>query len=295
MEIVVVEDDPGVAREIVADVRRWRDDTDVRVITSEYDFRQKLSAWIIRPPNLFVIDVLLRWASPARSIPERPPEATDNYRAGLRCIQLLQQEPKIRDVPIVVHTVLDRADLTDDYRFRANVAYLRKGGPLIDLIRSLLRAEEFEGEPYRVFLVHGHDIAWRESMARFLESLGMRVVILGEQVGSGNTIIEALEANSKVDYAIVLLTADDLGRSLQERKLSPRARQNVILELGYFVAKLGRSKVCCLYEVGVEIPTDYQAVLYIGLDAPGAWKTRLARELLAAGAEFSPDVVLRSP
>jgi len=78
-----------------------------------------------------------------------------------------------------------------------------------------------------------------------------------------------------------LLTSDDIGGIKDKNpKLQPRARQNVILELGYFMGRLGRSRVCALYDKGVELPSDYQGILYIVLDKEGAWKTKLAQELI---------------
>ena len=84
--------------------------------------------------------------------------------------------------------------------------------------------------------------------------------------------------------AVVLLTADDEGKprgSAEELKL--RARQNVVLELGYFLGRLGRARVCALYERGVEIPSDYSGVLFVELDSAGRWRFDLVQELLAAG------------
>lgn len=96
-------------------------------------------------------------------------------------------------------------------------------------------------ESRRVFIVHGHDSAARESLARFVERLGVEAVILHEQAGRSRTIIEKLEDHSDVDFAVILLTPDDVGAAKADRAtLKPRARQNVILELGYFVGKLGR-------------------------------------------------------
>jgi predicted nucleotide-binding protein len=66
----------------------------------------------------------------------------------------------------------------------------------------------------------------------------------------------------------------------------PRARQNVILELGYFLGKLGRGRVCVIYVDGVEIPSDYHGVVFVPLDEAGAWRLRLARELKAAGFDI---------
>ena len=154
--------------------------------------------------------------------------------------------------------------------------------------RSTQSAREVASFPNSVFIVHGHDGEAREAVARFVERLGFHVVVLHEQSDKGMTVIEKLEANSAVGFAVVLLTPDDEGREVGSKEpLSPRARQNVVLELGYFVGKLGRERVCAIYR-GVEIPSDYLGVLYIPLDEGGAWKLRLARELKAAG--FAVDM-----
>ncbi len=135
-----------------------------------------------------------------------------------------------------------------------------------------------------IFIVHGHDVAVRESVASFLRKIDLEPIILHEKPNSGRTIIEKFEENSEVGFAIVLLTPDDLGRCLNgEEKL--RARQNVILELGYFCGRLGRSKVCALKKGDLELPSDVIGVAYTDFDARGAWKQDLARELEAAGYE----------
>ena len=96
-----------------------------------------------------------------------------------------------------------------------------------------------------------------------------------------------MEHYSNVGYAVVLLTPDDVGRKKAEGELyRDRARQNVILELGYFTGKLGRNRVCALHRGSVEIPTDYLGVVYVPLDEGGGWQLRLARELKAAGFEI---------
>lgn len=142
---------------------------------------------------------------------------------------------------------------------------------------------------HEVFIVHGHDDATKETVARFIEKLGLRAVVLHEQPNSGKTIIEKFEAHSNVSFAVVLLTPDDIGASSADSEnLRPRARQNVILELGFFLGKIGRDKVCVLYKEGVEIPSDYQGVLYTVYDSRGAWRPKLADELKHAG--FAVDL-----
>jgi len=135
-----------------------------------------------------------------------------------------------------------------------------------------------------VFIVHGHDEQAKESSARFIEKLGLNAVILHEQANEGQTIIEKLEKHTDAAYAVVLFTPDDVGASsASPGNLQPRARQNVLVELGYMAAKIGRNRVCVLRKGNVEIPSDFLGVLYIDIDAAGAWRLTLAKELKVAG------------
>jgi predicted nucleotide-binding protein len=138
----------------------------------------------------------------------------------------------------------------------------------------------------KVFLVHGHDEGAKQSVARFLEKLSLEPVVLHEQPNQGRTIIEKFEHYSAVSFAVVLLTPDDIGASKSDpSNIRDRARQNVLLELGFFLGALGRSRVCALYGEGVELPSDYLGVLYVPLDAAGGWRLKLAAELKASGVE----------
>ena len=145
----------------------------------------------------------------------------------------------------------------------------------------------------RVFIVHGHDEAPRETVARFIVGVGLEPVILHEQANQGMTVIEKLIANGNVGYAVVLLTPDDLGRSISEDDDKPRARQNVILELGYFLGRLGRERVMALLKGNVEIPSDYMGVVYERYDSGGAWRQKVGRELQTAGYKIDWNRVMR--
>lgn len=134
-----------------------------------------------------------------------------------------------------------------------------------------------------VFIVHGHNNEIKEAVARTLQKLDLNPIILHEQANSGKTIIEKFEKHSNVGFAIVLLTDDDLGKSKKDELDNARARQNVILEMGYFIGKLGRDKVCPLYSKGVELPSDLYGLLYIELDSSAHWQISIAKELKAAG------------
>jgi predicted nucleotide-binding protein len=143
-----------------------------------------------------------------------------------------------------------------------------------------------------VFIVHGHNNEVKINVARTLEKLGLNPIILHEQANSGKTIIEKFEEHSNVGFAIILLTDDDLGKAKKDENLNPRARQNVILELGYFIGKLGRNKVCPLYTKGVELPSDLYGLLYLEIDSSEYWKISLAKELKAAGYDIDVNKII---
>ena len=130
----------------------------------------------------------------------------------------------------------------------------------------------------KVFVVHGHDDALKQEVARIIEKQGLEAIILSEQANQGKTIIEKIEENADVDAAICLFTGDDYGRAkgteAEENKL--RARQNVVFEAGYFMGKLGRKNVIIVAEKNLELPSDMQGVVYT--DA-GNWKTEVLQGL----------------
>jgi len=145
----------------------------------------------------------------------------------------------------------------------------------------------------KVFVVHGHDDGPREAACRLLERLGLTPVVLFEQPNEGQTIIEKFEKHaSDADFAIVILSPDDTGYAAAEQaKARPRARQNVVLELGYFTGKLGRQNVVVIHKGEVELPSDYHGVLYVPYDSHGAWKLRLATEIKNSGIEVDLNKV----
>lgn len=139
----------------------------------------------------------------------------------------------------------------------------------------------------RVFVVHGHDEEAKQSVARCLEKLGLEAIILHERPSQGRTIIEKFEDYADVGFAVVLLTPDDVGAVKDEiNNLRPRARQNVVFELGFFVGKLGRQQVCALHKGDVEIPSDFAGVLWVPMDPGGAWRFTLGQEMKAAGLDI---------
>lgn len=151
----------------------------------------------------------------------------------------------------------------------------------------------------RVFIVHGQDNEAKAIVSRFVEKCGLEPVILHEQSDRGRTIIEKFEQEADASFAVVLLTPDDVGGlaapgdTPSSIELKYRARQNVILELGYFVGRLGRSRVCALRKGDVELPSDFSGVIYTALTADEGWKIKLAKELNAAGYGVDLNIALR--
>lgn len=173
------------------------------------------------------------------------------------------------------------------------------GRDFIDYVKDQTGAQELTSIPERkpssarkVFVVHGHDEAAKEGMARLLERIGFEAVILHEQASGNRTVIEKIEAHSDVGFAVVLLTPDDIGGAANAES-QPRARQNVILELGYFVGLLGRSRVAVFRKGEVEVPSDFGGVVYVDLDGGGAWKQTLGKELEEAGFQIDWNQIMR--
>ncbi len=136
--------------------------------------------------------------------------------------------------------------------------------------------------PNRVFVVHGQNDSARNEIVTFLSRIGLHGIVLHEQANMGRHLLtKFIEEAELVTFAIILMTDDDVG-GLKDTELAPRARQNVILELGYFLSHLGQHRVCALVTPGLETPSDFDGIVYIKMDNNGKWKTDLKRELQAA-------------
>lgn len=128
----------------------------------------------------------------------------------------------------------------------------------------------------RVFIVHGRDDTLRDSVRDYVEAMGLEPVVLKDEVNEGRVLFEKfIEESDDAGFAIILMTADDYG-GLKGSDSSPRARQNVVFEYGYFVGKLGRKNVCVIMDSGIDCPTDLSGVVRIN---SSDWKSDLRREL----------------
>ena len=143
----------------------------------------------------------------------------------------------------------------------------------------------------KVFVVHGHDQGLKTDVEQFIQQIGLEPIVLHRQPDKGRTLIEKFEQHSDVGYAFILLTPDDIAYAIDQdllpdasRKKEKRARPNVIFEFGFFVGKLGRDRVCCLYKEGVILPSDLDGLVYKKID--GSVESQgmaIIKELKAAG------------
>ena len=180
----------------------------------------------------------------------------------------------------------------------------------VDLIECLVKSEEVvksnttQVDMKKVFIVHGHNDALKIEVARTIEQMGLKAIILHEQEDFGKTIIEKFEDNAlDIGFAVVLITGDDLAVSKKDLEKEQkekgftavyrsRARQNVVFEMGYFIGKLDRAHVFELMEEGVEAPGDLAGVLYTEIDQEGMWKVKLAKRLKAVGYSVNLENII---
>ena len=195
------------------------------------------------------------------------------------------------------------------YGMIANVSlWISGGGQLVLLPQAftyfknkedILNASETKNDSEaisnnKIFIVHGHDDAAKIEMARTLEKAGFEAIILHEQPDAGRTIIEKIEAYTDVAFAVVLYTGCDLGRAKEDKIENEkfRARQNVVFEHGYLIGKLGRKNVCALVKGDVETPGDISGVVYTSMDAAGAWKIQMFKNIKEAGLDVDFNKII---
>lgn len=239
------------------------------------------------------------------SLPKHFPEAYNQWRLGefefinsdneitlanheeIGC--LIQDIDSFRNY---LNSVLERIDQYELIDFLNDVKYIKFLGCELDNLERSAKTETFKGKAiYKAFVVHGHDEATKEKTARFLEKLNLKPIILSE-CGGISSIIKKIEMYSDVSFAVILLTPDDEGKKAGTTELKTRARQNVILELGYFIAHLGTEKVFVLKKGNIEIPSDYDGIMYISMDDGDAWKMKLAKEIKFIGIDVDLNRII---
>jgi predicted nucleotide-binding protein len=145
----------------------------------------------------------------------------------------------------------------------------------------------------QVLLAHGRDERWKQAVEHLLEQAGEHEIrIVNQRSGEHGRLADALEdePSTASRYAVVLLTADDVGgprlESDSEPFFSTRAHQEVVFQMGFLVAALSPGRVCVLYEDGVELPYDLEGVSHVRLDLAGTWQPKLLLHLRRAGFDY---------
>ena len=151
-------------------------------------------------------------------------------------------------------------------------------------------------ERTKIFVVHGHDTLALEQLELVLRRLGLDPYILQNNDGESKTLIEALEQKiyKEAAFGIVLLTPDDFGypKNKPDEDRQPRARQNVILELGMVLASLGRERMVLLKKGALEIPTDVSGIIYLEFnDHVKEVAVKLATRMKGAGIEIDDTLI----
>lgn len=139
-----------------------------------------------------------------------------------------------------------------------------------------------------VFIIHSHDEALKDAVQLFLQVAGVHYVVLHQLPDKGRNIIDKLiQEGEAANYAIALLSPDD------DLASGKRARQNVILEIGYFLGRLGKERVRMLVKGDVEIPSDLLGILFQKYTADSHWKSKMTQELQAVGIQVNMDAILK--
>ena len=178
---------------------------------------------------------------------------------------------------------------TDLYRvFSENKVDEKPDTEILDFIapnKPALDGAQFNKD--QIFIVHGHDEHAKNDVKAYVESKGLEPIILHLQASGGRTIIEKIDHYTNVGFGIVLYTECDIGAKRDSLSFKWRARQNVVFEHGYLIAKLSRLRVAALVKGSVETPNDISGVVYVSMDAAGNWKDELDAELQNAGFEVN--------
>jgi predicted nucleotide-binding protein len=143
----------------------------------------------------------------------------------------------------------------------------------------------------KIIIVNGRDHAMKDMVAHAIEKLGLIPLILHDKVDRIKSIWD-LSNLSEGSYAIILLTPDEVNYPIfREDEKVLRARQNVILEMGYFLGKLGRDRVAVIYKSveSFELPSDLMGVAYTKFDDEGKWWFNIAKALQASGYPIALD------
>lgn len=196
--------------------------------------------------------------------------------------ELDRYNKSIKDSIALIEIVIDMVEEWDD-NISFNIQTTKHENTTVNIINV-----SHDKPKTKVFIVHGHDELAIAQVSEVLRKLNLEPIILKDEPSKSNTIIEKIERLSdEVGFGIVLYTACDIGGKDTD-SLQPRARQNVLLEHGYLMAKLGRENTLAL-KGSIETPSDIQGLVYTTMDEHKAWQYKVVDELKASGYNVSKD------
>ena len=205
--------------------------------------------------------------SPRRSVQQFAPSLVGSFFTGtVNQLEVLQtQLPELYGdfAPIQAEPNAEMSEGADERMHfrRGQLEYLRRMIDQIFEIRSnseLAVPEESSPSP-RVFVSHGQASDWREVQAYIEKDIEIPTLELEQQPNLGRTVLQKLEQETySCTSAVIVMTGDDT-----DSDGNPRARENVLHEIGYLQAKYGLSAVCLLHEEDTSIPSNIHGLVYI--------------------------------
>lgn len=154
----------------------------------------------------------------------------------------------------------------------------RKILAFLDGLKALVPFQDEGVEPVGpVFISHGRSPVWQELQLYIEKTLDIPTVELSQRPNRGRTLIQKLaDESADCSFAVIIMTGDD-----KVDGESPRARENVIHEIGYFQGKFGLGRVCLLYQNGTNIPSNIGGIVYLPFNEENIKETfgDLTREL----------------
>ena len=157
---------------------------------------------------------------------------------------------------------------------------------------TFVKQSEKELDKTKVFIVHGHDELAIAQVSEVIRKLNLKPIVLKDESSQSNTVIEKIEKHTEnVGFGIILYTPCDEGKNKKEETLKNRARQNVVLEHGYLMAKIGRNNTFALVKDKVETPGDISGMVYTKMDDNKAWSYALAKELKESGYKIDMNLL----
>lgn len=236
---------------------------------------------------------------------------TEDRFVATKLVSLYNDESQLEKAAAFLEPLIDKG-VFPDIRMRQHLATVlnklrRNPQKVLDLLRNdvdprstALKREaadilapyiQHPAQPVKdgsIFIVHGRNHEVRDKIDLYLsKELKLRTEIMEAGSHQGRTLSEKFEEMAeRVSFAIFILSADDLLTDAVTKRSIRRARQNVILEVGYFWGLLGRrGRVAFLVDTHpeMELPTDIQGLGWIPItDDLAQTKLQLSRELMAA-------------